>query len=259
MAFQQIYELEQEDSELLFSASDEEETIEVRQWQQYRWLHLGDKSVQALMDINAVEEIILPNMQAMLVTLLFQSKPTHLLNLGLGGASLERFLHTHFPELAITSIESNKKIIELAKDYFFLPKRIDVKYEKADEFVQKTTQTFDIILCDIFIADNQAGCLYDESFYQAMSSCINKDGILAMNILPESEEDVVNVLLPMKNYFGFLYLLEFSDFSNVVIFASCEKIPVDDEMKKRADMLLENTKLDLTDIPNRLNVLLETV
>ena len=259
MSLEQIYELKPEESELLYSVSDAEEIIEVRQWQQYRWLHLGDRSVQALMMTDAVEQVVLPNIQALLAVLLFCPEPKRLLNLGLGGASLERYLDSKWPGVQITSVESNKQIIELAKDYFYLPEKIDVKHEQADRFVKKNTQTYEIILCDIFVADNQASCLYDESFYANISKCIDENGILAINILPESEEDVVNVLLPMKNYFAYLYLLEFPDFSNAIIFASCKKIPDSDELVKRAETLFEKSQLDLRDIPDRLNVLLETV
>ena len=259
MSLEQIYELKPEESELLYSVSDAEEIIEVRQWQQYRWLHLGDKSVQALMMTDAVEQVVLPNIQALLAVLLFCPEPKRLLNLGLGGASLERYLDSKWPEVQITSVESNKQIIELAKDYFYLPGKIDVKHDLADRFVQKQTQTYEIILCDIFVAANQANCLYDENFYADIAKCIDENGILAINILPESEEDVVNVLLPMKDYFGYLYLLEFPDFSNAIVFASCNKIPDSDELNKRAEALFQNTQLDLRDIPDRLNVLLETV
>lgn len=259
MSLEQIYDLKPEESELLYSASDAEEIIEVRQWQQYRWLHLGDRSVQAVMKTDAVEQVILPNIQALLAVLLFCLKPERLLNLGLGGASLERYMEANWPEVQLTSVESSKKVIELANDYFYLPEKVNVKHDLADQFVQGQTQTYDIILADIFVAANQASCLFDESFYANISKCIEKTGVLAMNILPESEEDVVNILLPMKNYFGYLYLLEFPDFSNAIIFASGKKIPDSDELSKRAEALFEKSQLDLRDIPERLNVLLETV
>lgn len=259
MSLEQIYDLKPEESELLYSASDAGEIIEVRQWQQYRWLHLGDTSVQALMKTDAVEQVILPNIQALLAVLLFCPKPARLLNLGLGGASLERYMDVNWPEVQLTSVESNNKVIELAKDYFHLPEKVDVKHEPADQFVQEHTQDYDIVLADIFVAANQAGCLYDESFYANISRCIEETGVLAINILPESEEDVVNILLPMKNYFSYLYLLEFPDFSNAIIFASGKKIPNNDELNKRAEALFEKSQLDLRGIPERLNVLLETV
>ena len=259
MSLEEIYDLKPDESQLLFSSDNPAEIIEVREWQQFRWLHLGDRSVQAVMQTNEPEQIMLPNIQAMLVALLFNPEPERLLNLGLGGASLERYLCAQWPELKVTSVESNKKIIELAEQYFYLPDEIEVKHELADRFIKSCSESYDIALCDIFVADNQASCLYDKNFYENMSKCINANGILAINILPESEEDVVNVLLPIKDYFDYLYLLEFPDFSNAVIFASRQKIPGVDVLCKRAEELNKNTLLDLTALPENIHVLLETV
>ncbi|MBL1142909.1 MAG: hypothetical protein HND53_12840 [Proteobacteria bacterium] len=259
MSIEKIVELKPEESQLLYSGKIGDESIEVREWQQYRWLHLSDNSVQSLMLLEEIDQLVLPNIQALLTTLLFCPEAENLLNLGLGGASLERYLDSKRPEIKITTVESNEQVIQLAKEYFYLSEEMSVIHDTADRFISKHNEIYDIILCDIFIADMQASCLNDEKFYANISKCMDKTGVLAINILPESEEDVVNVLLPIKDYFSYLYLLEFEDFSNVIIFASCKKMPDRLELNKRAEALFKKTKLDLTDIPERLNVLLETV
>jgi spermidine synthase len=259
MSLEKIVELKPDESELLYSGQINDEMIEVREWQQYRWLHLSDHSVQTLMQMDKINHVALPNIQALLAVLLFCPNPEHVLNLGLGGASLERYLDSKWPNIKLRSVESNQQVISLAKDYFYLPEAVDVIHDTADRFLSNHQDIYDIILCDIFIADMQASCLYDKEFYANISRCISKTGILAINVLPESEDDVVNMLLPIKDYFGHLYLLEFSDFSNAIIFAAKEKIPDRDELIERAETLFENTQLDLRDIPERLNVLLETV
>lgn len=259
MSLEKIYQLEANESALLYSGQIGDETIEVREWQQYRWLHLGDQSVQTLMQLDKTDQVALPNIQALLAVLLFCPLAKRLLNLGLGGASLERYLDLNWPEIKIRSVESNEQIIQLAKDYFLLPKKVDVIHDSAEHFLSNHNDIYDIILCDIFVADMQAACLFNNDFYANISNCIDKSGVLAINILPESEEDVINVLLPMKNYFDYLYFLEFPDFSNAIIFASKQKIADRIELKKRADKLFEKTLLDLRELPARLNVLLETV
>ncbi len=259
MSLEKIVQLKTDESQLLYSGLIDDESIEVREWQQYRWLHIGDNSVQTLMRMDAIDQLVLPNIQALLSVLLFCPSSKRLLNLGLGGASIERYLDSKWPEIEIRSVESNEQIIQLAKDYFHLPKTIDVIHDSAEYFLSKHDDIYNIILCDIFSADIHASCLYKNDFYANINKCIDKKGVLAINILPESEEDVVNVLLPMKNYFDYIYLLEFPEFSNAIIFASCQKLPNSTELKKRADALFKKTGLDLRDIPDRLNVLLETV
>ena len=259
MSLEKIYQLKSDESQLLYSGLIDDQKIEVREWENYRWLHLSDHSVQTLMLTDAVNQVALPNIQALLAVLLFCPSSKRLLNFGLGGASLERYLTSKWPEIDITSVESNRQIIQLAKEFFNLPKSINVIHDSAENFISKHSDNYDIILCDIFVADIQASCLYDRNFYENISHCLDKTGVLAINILPESEEDVVNVLLPLKNYFDHIYLLEFPDFSNAIIFASCERIPDRAELIRRADDLLKKTGLDLRDIPERLNVILETI
>lgn len=259
MSLEKIYQLRADESQLLYSGLIEEQTIEVREWQQYRWLHIGDDSVQTLMLMNATEQIVLPNIQALLSVLLFCPSATRLLNLGLGGASLERYLDSKWPDIKIRSVESNEQIIQLAKDYFYLPERVDVIHDSAESFLSSYDDLYDIILCDIFVADMQADCLFDNDFYTNIDNCLDKAGVMAINILPEAEDDVIKVLLPMKNHFDYIYLLEFPDYMNVIIFASRDKLPDRVELKKMAEGLFEKTDLDLRALPDRLNIILETI
>jgi spermidine synthase len=150
MSLEKIYQLQPDESNLLFSCEINGESIEVREWQQFRWLHLSDNSVQSLIHLDAIEQVALPNIQALLATLLFCPRPKSLLNLGLGGASLERYLVANRPGLKIQSVESNELVIKIAQDYFYLPKTIDVVHDAAEKYISNCHDTFDIILCDIF-------------------------------------------------------------------------------------------------------------
>lgn len=259
MSLEKIYGLEPEESEILYSGEIDNQSLEVRQWEQYRWMHLGDSSVQSLINLDALDQVMLPNIQALLSTLLFCPESKRLLNLGLGGASLERYLDSKWPDIKLKSVESNEKIITLAENFFFLPEAVDVVHDTAEHFMANHSDSYDIILCDIFIADMQASCLSDNDFYANIHKCLDSKGVLAINILPESEEDVIQVLLPMKNHFNFIYLLEFDDYMNVIVFASNQKLDELTELNERAEQLFEQTELDLRHIPERLNVILETV
>jgi len=259
MFLEKIVDLKPDETQLLYSAEMDNQTIEVRQWEKYRWLHLGDDSVQTLMVLDAPDQIALENVQALLTTLLFCPAAKRLLNLGLGGASLERYLDLRQAGIEVRSVEANEKIIQLAKDYFQLPERIDVIHNSADVFLSMHKEIYDIILCDIFVADTQASCLYDTDFYADVSKCLDKTGVLAINILPEAEEDVLNMLLPIKDHFDHLYLLEFPDYMNAIIFASHRKLMEPAILKTRANDLFKQTQLDLRALPERINILLEAI
>lgn len=259
MLLEKIVDLKPEESELLYSGEIDGQTIEVRQWETYRWLHLGDDSVQTLMLLDAPDQLVLANIQALLTTLLFCPAAKRVLNLGLGGASIERYLDLKQVDMEVRSVESNEKIIQLAKDYFQLPERVDVIHDFADTFLSAHNETYDIVLCDIFVADMQASCLYDNEFYANVSRCLDEAGVLAINILPETEEDVMKMLLPIKNNFDHIYLLEFPDYMNAIIFVSRHKLMDMTQLEIRANDLFEKTKLDLRALPERINILIEAI
>lgn len=229
---EKIYDLSPEQSHVLYSELVDDQLIEVREYEAYRWLQIGGRSIQGLMDVNSPSQILLPNIQALLATLLVCPKPKRLLNLGFGCGSIERFIIEAFPELEITSLESNEKVIRLAKEFFFISDEIHIVHDSSEEFLTKEKTAYDIILCDIFSDEEHPDCLYEEGFYANVFNCLDKAGVVAINLLPDSEEDVIDILLPMKNHFDHISLLEVSNHFNVIIFASNRKLAATAELEK---------------------------
>ncbi len=256
---EKIYDLEPEETELLFSETIDDQCIEVRQWQHYRWLNMGGEFIQTLIDLNNVEQILLPNLKAMLTVLLLSSSPKRLLSLGLGGASFERYFYKKRPEINVTSIEANEDIIQLAKDYFYLPDYIDCVHDTAEHYVSVCDIQYEIVLCDIFANEKQPDCIYDENFYANIHRCLTVDGVLAINLVPESEQDVIDILLPIKQRFENISLYVVPDHMNIVIFVSNKKLPDVDELNTRAEQLFKSDGLDLRGVPERINRILETI
>lgn len=254
---EKIYDLSPEQSRVLLSEVLDEQLIEVREFENYRWLQIGGDSIQALMDIDAPEQILLPNIQALLATLLFCPEPARILNLGFGCGSVERFFTEKYPVTEITSLESNAAVIELAREYFFIPNEQHIVNTAAETFLATSSNAYDIILCDIFEDEEHPACLYAPEFYQNVFNCLDKRGVLAINLLPESEDDVLSILLAMKNYFDHVSLLEVPNHFNAILYASNFRLPDTAALDVAANDLLEKKKLDLRALPQRLNRLME--
>jgi len=254
---EKIYDLAPEQSQVLRSEFVDDQLIEVREFENYRWLQIGGDSIQGLMDVNSPSQILLPNIQALLATLLFCPEPRQLLNLGFGCGSIERFFTDKLSDVEITSLESIPEIIQLAREYFFIADESHIINNLAEAYLAKTKTTYDIILCDIFNDEEHPACLYDDSFYKSLLNCLDDKGVLAINLLPESEDDVLDILLPMKNYFDNISLLEVPNHFNAILFASNFRLPETAELETLADKCLNQTGLNLTDLPQRLNRLME--
>ncbi len=249
---EKIYELRPNQSELLYSECVNGQLIEVREFEHYRWVQIGGSSIHSLMDVSSPSQIMLPNAKAMMTALLFCPKPQQLLNMGFGGGLFERFFATNFPELKITSLESNETVIRLSKEFFFIAEEHPVINDSAEHFLSKEQTSFDIILCDIFSAEKHPDCLYEEIFYINASHCLNRTGVFALNLIPTSEEDVVTIVIAMRNSFNHISLLEVPGHANVIIFASQCNLLDRVNLEIEIYSLFKRTRLDLTDVPQRL-------
>jgi len=85
---EKINQLKPEQSLLLHSELVGDQRVEIREYENLRWMSIGGNSVQSLIDMEAPEQILLPNLQAMLAAFLFCENPAGLLNLGFGGGHL---------------------------------------------------------------------------------------------------------------------------------------------------------------------------
>ena len=254
---EKIYDLSPEQSHVLHSEWVGEQLIEVREYKNYRWLQIGGDSIQGLMAVDSPSQILLPNIQALLVTLLFCPKPKQLLNLGFGCGSIERFCIDKLPDVEITSLESSVSVIQLAKEFFFIGQGCQIVNDAAETFLVNENEVCDIILCDIFNDEEHPACLYEDSFYKNLFNCLDDKGVLAINLLPESEEDILDILLPMKTHFNNISLLEVPNHFNAILFASNFSLPATEALETLAEKCLNQTGLDLRVLPQRLNRLME--
>ena len=254
---EKIYDLASEQSQIVHVELVGDQLIEVCEFENYRWLQIGGDSIQGLMNINSPSQILLPNIQALLTTLLLCSKPRQLLNLGFGCGSVERFCIEKLPDMVITSVESTEVIIQLAKEFFFIGDECQIINTSAEVFLTNEKRSYDIILCDIFNYEEHPVCLYDDAFYKNMNNSLNDEGVLAINVLSESEHNMLCILSLMKNYFDNISYLEVPDYFNVILFASNFRLPEITDLEIHAEQYLNKTGLDLRDLTKKLNRVVE--
>ncbi len=213
-----LYGLESGQYQLLHSAESNGELITVRQYQHYRWLTVGGEMIQSLIDLEQPEQVLLPNLQAMLLSLEFIEMPTQVLNLGAGGGVFDRFFHARYPQVSMISVESHALVTELAARYFHLPDASEIINTTAEAYLADHQAQYDLILCDIFSGENHPDCLYQPDFYNQIEICLASGGMLAINLLAESEEALLPLLRPFKDQFAWVLLYEVKNHDNVIIY-----------------------------------------
>ena len=115
-----------------------------------------------------------------------------ILVLGVAGGSVIKTLVNEINYKGeITGVEIDPIIISLANKYFNLDEIQNLKIiiDDANKFVQKTNQTFDLIIIDIFQDNSMPEFLFESEFIKNTKFLLNPDGYLLFNTMINSKDD----------------------------------------------------------------------
>jgi spermidine synthase len=108
------------------------------------------------------------------------------LQIGLGAASLTKFLYRHRPRAALTVVEIEPAVVAAARAHFKLPedpKRVTIEIGDGADYLAAGEREFDLILVDGFDAKGRAGMLEMLPFYCNVHARLSERGLLVANML----------------------------------------------------------------------------
>jgi spermidine synthase len=164
-------------------------SIDISEESGVRYLHFGSTWVQGAMRIARPWNLELEYTQEMMASLLLRDTPRKVLLIGLGAASLTKFLYRNLPLAHLTVVEIEPAVVVAARQFFKLPddpKRINLVIGNGAEYVLNNEKEFDLILVDGFDENARPGTLDTLPFYQACRARLTNNGILAVNLLARS-------------------------------------------------------------------------
>ncbi|MDA8257392.1 MAG: fused MFS/spermidine synthase [Betaproteobacteria bacterium] len=181
-----------------------------------RYLHFGSSWIQGAMRIARPFALELDYTREMMVPLLLHDAdwPRRVLQIGLGAASVTKFLYRYRPQAKLTVVEIEPRVAAAARQFFKLPEdeqRIDIRYGDGADFVIKTRQRYDLILVDGFDADARTGRLDTLPFYLDCRARLAADGLLCVNLLSRR-----------KDFRGSVKRLETAFDGHAIAFPSCD-------------------------------------
>lgn len=235
-------------------------SIDIREEAGVRTLHFGSEWIQGAMRIARPWNLELEYTKEMMASVLLREDshfPRKVLLIGLGAASLTKFLYRNYPLAKLTVVEIEARVVAAAKQFFKLPEdplRLKIVIGDGVEFVLNSTQTYDLILVDGFDADARAGALDTSPFYQAARAHLNHNGIMAVNLLGRSKGFEASVERISKAFDQRAIAFPSCDSGNTICFAAAgEAIQISlDEMKDQALELKEKIGLNLLPTLTRL-------
>lgn len=238
------------------SSAEQHPDVFVSEFRGVRSLHLASEvnsdtsvaPIQGSMRLAVPDQIELEYVQQMCVWMLFNMLPKHIVQLGLGAASLTKFCYRSFPDAKVTAVELNPKVIAMCREQFRLPEddeRLQVLEMDAFDYVRQTKLhgKLDVIQVDLYDAEAEGPVLDSPEFYQACADCLNETGMLTVNLFANHKQREKNIAAMQACFDVVVWLPEVHD-ANVVAIAFKTAPEVDfDVLYQRAAILRVNYKL----------------
>ena len=101
------------------------------------------------------------------------------LMLGLGGGQIPNMLH--YLKFNVDVVELDQRIVDVAQDYFYLNKDINVTVDDARHYMETTTKTYDVIIIDVFHGDITPPHMLSLESFKKSASLLNKNGFIVVN------------------------------------------------------------------------------
>lgn len=187
-----------------------------------RSLYLGSDVVQSAMRVSDPAALELSYTRAMAAFLLFHDTPRRFLMIGLGGGSFVKFAYHRFPDATITVVEHNARVIEAARDLFFVPAddaRLEVVLADGAAYMRRHRASCDVLVLDAFDGDGQPEALSGETFYRDVLAALDTDGVLVANLAGAPGRNEDNLAILDRVFDGRVLQLSADTGGNVAAFA----------------------------------------
>ena len=228
------------------------DSIDISEERGVRHLYFGSEWIQGAMRVRDPYALELQYTRDMMAGLMLREEdwPREALVIGLGAASLTKFIYRHCPQTRQTTVEINPRVLAAARQFFKLPQpdeRFSIEIEDGAVFVEQTSAKFDLILVDGYDAEAKAGALDTLAFYAAAREKLSDQGLISINLFGDSQGFEAN-LARICDVFGDRVLaLPPCPSGNAVVFAAVGdsiELPVT-ALHDRAEQLRQRTGLDL--------------
>lgn len=186
-------------------------------------LHLGSSWIQGSMRLSKPDNIELEYVQMMMMWMLFNDQPRHIVQLGLGSAALTKYCYHRFPDARVTAVELNPNVIDACRALFGLPvndARLDVREMNALDFVldQANYGKVDVLQVDLYDEEARGPVLDSQEFYQGCYDCLGPDGIMTTNVFGDFNNYDKNLQTMELVFDSVVWLPEVHD-ANIVVIA----------------------------------------
>jgi len=105
--------------------------------------------------------------------------------MGLGGGTVVKRMWRDYPEMHIDTVEIDKGVVDVAREYFALPEdeRVEIYVDDGRNFLATSNETYDVVIVDAFDDDRMPRDLTTEEFLRSVRDHLEDDGVIAYNCI----------------------------------------------------------------------------
>ena len=168
--------------------------IRINEERGVRYLQFDPHWIQGAMRLSSPWSLELDYTREMMMALLLRRKrgwPGSVLQIGLGAASITKFLYRYLPKTKLDVVEIDPEVVLNAWQFFEMPQesaRLKIEIADGYQYVATTRKRFDLILVDGFDANGRAGKLHSLPFYRLCRARLAGDGLMVTNLLSHTRE-----------------------------------------------------------------------
>lgn len=145
--------------------------------------------------------------------------------LGLGSGTFADYCDRYFPGTKIQGAEIDKKIADIATDYFGLPESVEVAVEDGRAYLTASEDSYDVIMVDAYQDITIPFQMSSVEFFSQVKNHLKDNGVMVVNMnMKSSSEDSINDYLcdTIASVFKYVYTVPVDGGTNMEVFASNE-------------------------------------
>lgn len=191
------------------------------------YLTFGAGGQQSGMQINQPDRLLFQYTQAMMLGVLFCPNAKSALLLGLGAGSIAKSLLICDDQLQITAVELRESVVDVAHQWFDLPKseRLNIETTDAFQYIASASQSADLLFVDLYLDNGIQDSLSSKKFIRHCYNVLNDDGCLVLNLWQEDKGYLPFDLPYLEETFGSQALMLVTDEGNIIVIIGREFQP----------------------------------
>jgi len=177
---------------------------------------------QSVVDPDDPDHLELPYLRAMLAGLALVEEPQRILVVGLGGGTLPRFIHEHYPRTTIDAVDIDPDVVEVSRRFFGFREDATLRAHVADgrRFIAEARVRYDVVFLDAFGSESIPYHLATQEFLEAVRRALGPKGIVVGNIWSRASNPLHDSMVrTYQEVFDELYLLDVEGAGNEILIA----------------------------------------